>query len=106
MGVYWETEKPVWNGNTNNGNLVKGLIRLVGRYWTKDSTYIVNLTAKQDKDSSSIKIKIIKPSELGLKYKKSKDVQNHDINIDSLCIKFGGERHTTTIYKRSNEKRN
>ncbi|MEJ2615699.1 MAG: hypothetical protein P8Z35_12130, partial [Ignavibacteriaceae bacterium] len=43
MGVYWETEKPVWDGNTNKGNLAKGLIRLVGRYWTKDSTYIVTL---------------------------------------------------------------
>ncbi|HVO74848.1 MAG TPA: hypothetical protein VMT35_12545, partial [Ignavibacteriaceae bacterium] len=54
LGVYWETEKPVWNGNEFVKDLDKGLIRLVGRYWKEDVTYIVRLKAKKDNQADSI----------------------------------------------------
>ena len=91
MGVYWETEKPVWDGNTNKGNLKKGLIRLVGRYWNKDSTYIVKLKAKKNNDSVSLKIKVINPPKLGIKHNKAIDVFGDSLNVDSLCIYDGGK---------------
>ncbi|MGA9292872.1 MAG: hypothetical protein WBV81_09760 [Ignavibacteriaceae bacterium] len=96
MGVYWETEKPVWDGNTNKGILKKGLIRLIGRYWSKDSTYIVRLKAKNNNDSSSIKIKVKEPYKLLSKdqspeYNKAIDVHNSSFGIDSICIYYGGK---------------
>jgi hypothetical protein len=96
MGVYWEKEKPIWDVNTNRGNLATGLIRTIGRFWHIDSTYIVDLKAKTSiGDSTSIKIKVIKPSELKSdnqsdSYSKTIEVQDSVVNIDSLCIYFGG----------------
>ena len=97
MGVYWETEKPVWNGNTNKGNLEKGLIRIIGRYWSKDSTYVVTLKAKRENgDSAAIKINVVRPSKLLSSYEKYPynkyiDVDSSAINIDTLCIIKGGK---------------
>ncbi len=95
MGVYWETEKPVWIGNTNKGNLEKGLIRLVGRYWSKDSSYVVKLKAKRNNDSAKFKIRVVKPGKLlsedqSPTYSKSIDVFDKEYSIDSLCIYWGG----------------
>lgn len=96
MGVYWEKEKPVWNGNSNLGNLEKGLIRIVGRYWHQDSTYIVKLKTKRDNgDSADIKLTVIRPNVLKSNnqadsYSKTRNVFDSVINIDSLCIYYGG----------------
>lgn len=109
MGVYWEKKYP-----TNDfieekipgfkkkftlvrmENLPNGLIRLVGRYWSPDSTYIVKLKANKDNDSTEIKVRVIKPSKLSsssqsTSYRRARDVMNREINIDSLCILFGGK---------------
>ncbi|MCA2004603.1 MAG: hypothetical protein LDL01_02300 [Ignavibacterium sp.] len=92
VGVYWEKEKPVWEGTTITGNLAKGLIRLVGRYWEEGKTYKVKLTARtQNGDEASIVIEVKKPSKLGNNIAWSKDVFGNDLNIDELCIKWSGK---------------
>lgn len=108
MGVYWETDKPVWKYNyikqidkyhfteQKVGDLPIGMIRLIGRYWTQDSTYVVTLKAKSNiGESASIKIKLIKPSKLlsngqSSSYARTRDVRDSVVNIDSLCIYYGG----------------
>jgi hypothetical protein len=94
MGVYWETEKPVWDGNINKGNLDKGIIRLVGRYWSADSIYEVKLEAKISTDLIKNIITVIRPKELGDKHHRELDVLEKIINIDSLCISNGGKMGT------------
>ncbi len=94
-GVYWETEKPVWDGTTNRGNLSEGLIRVVGRYWHQDSSYVVNLKAGRNEDSAEVKIQTIIPSRLVSEgqtnsYSKTRDIDDNVIDIDSLCILYGG----------------
>lgn len=92
LGVYWEKEKPVWEGTTITGNLAKGLIRLVGRYWEEGKTYKVKLTARtQNGDEASIVIEVKKPGKLGSSVTIAKDVFGTDIKIDELCIKWGGK---------------
>ena len=108
MGVYWGKKYP-----TNDfveekipgykkkfklvemKNLTPGVIRLVGRYWSPDSTYIVNLKAKNGNDSTEIKIIVINPGKLlssgqSSSFEKARDVMDREINVDSLCILFGG----------------
>jgi hypothetical protein len=103
LGVYWEKEKPVYE----TGNpLPKGLIRLVGRYWTQDSTYKVRLTAKYGNQEATTVIEVKKPNKLGDGYysednngnrtkineKFIKDVLNHtyDPNLDAIIIRYAG----------------
>ncbi len=108
MGVYWEINKPVWKYNyykqngqdhfteQNVGVLPIGMIRLIGRYWTKDSTYVITLKTKsKNGESASIKIKLIRPSKLlsngqSPSFARTRDVQDSVLNIDSLCIYYGG----------------
>jgi hypothetical protein len=111
MGVYWEKKYPtnqfenvliIRNRKTRYYNIIKmdsletGLIRLVGRYWDADSTYSATLKAKRDNgDSSEIRIRVVKPSMLNSpgqisSFKYLIDVFYHLINIDSLCILYGG----------------
>lgn len=76
--------------------LTAGLIRLVGRYWSADSTYIVKLRAKNGPDSVTIKIIVKKPNKLlsddqSTSYRRTRDAEDREINIDSLCILFGGK---------------
>lgn len=99
MGVYWEKEKPVWDGKVKKGNLPIGLIRLIGRYWEKGKTYKVKLTAHtQNGNTASIEIEVKKPKKLhnqmkGLKKEmtKYKDIDGTEKNVDEICIKNGGE---------------
>jgi hypothetical protein len=95
MGVYWEKGKPIPNGT---GNLPDGMIRLIGRYWHKDSIYTVKLTTNNYIPSASMVIGVEKPASLYTPgqnptwstYKMSRDVFDHPINIDSICIYYGG----------------
>ncbi|MCZ7610246.1 MAG: hypothetical protein M5U17_08750 [Ignavibacterium sp.] len=92
IGVYWEKEKPVWNGNTKKRNLKEGIIRLVGRYWEEGKTYKVKLTARTTNgDQASIEIEVKRPNILGDINNIVKDVFSNDINIDNLCIINGGK---------------
>ncbi|MDP2364675.1 MAG: hypothetical protein Q8M94_13010, partial [Ignavibacteria bacterium] len=92
LGVYWEKEKPIWNGNTNLGILPLGLIRLVGRYWEEGKNYKVKLTAHSTNgDEASIVIEVKKPGKLGSSVTMAKDVFGAGIKIDELCIKWGGK---------------
>ena len=91
MGVYWETEKPMPNGE----NLPTGLIRLVGRYCHSDSIYIVKLNASRNSDTGSVQIKVIKPDLLGnsnfaSKWNNGIDIESNDYSIDSVCIDLAG----------------
>ena len=91
LGVYWEKEKPMVNGQ----NLPTGLIRLVGKYWHIDSTYIISIKAKRNDDSASIEIRITKPDSLGNSVQARNlnngiDINGHDYSIDSMCIKWAG----------------
>ena len=93
--VYWEYKYPVYSGNTFTGMnpLSKGMIRLVGRYWEEGKTFKTTLTAHNPADgkSTSIDIEVKKPDKLGSQYSKAKDVFNNEINIDDICIKYGGK---------------
>jgi hypothetical protein len=105
-GVYWDRKYPkmINNGYAfTTGNkklqmedLSPGLIRIIGRYWQEDSSYVVKLSAefKQKKAYKIIEVK--KPSRLlsegySPSYSRSKDVFNNEYNVDSLCIKIGGK---------------
>jgi hypothetical protein len=88
IGVYWEKEKPVW-GTTQN--LAKGLIRLIGRYWNKDNTNKIKLTAQSEAAPISIEIEVKKPSKLGSSNSTAKDVFGNLISIDDICITAGEE---------------
>ncbi len=96
LGVYWETGKPIWNGDKQIGTLAPGLIRIVGRYWKKDTTYEVKLTAEDGPANASVKIKIVKPSKLysknytGASFSHARDIFDKQYNLDSLCIYLGG----------------
>jgi len=85
-GVYWETQKPMPNGE----NLTDGLIRVIGRYWHQDSSYVVKLKAGRNNDSAEVKIKVIAPSMLGTTNNTAMNIDNEEYNLDSLVIYYGG----------------
>lgn len=93
LGVYWEKEKPIPDGT---GNLPPGMIRLIGRYWHKDSIYVVKLSTATG--NASLGIQVERPNILGdqnlsptNRHSIVKDAFNSDINLDSLIIKYAGE---------------
>jgi hypothetical protein len=88
-GVYWEQL-------TEPGK--RDMIRLIGRYWEKDSTFAVKVTAKCNGDEVDYwyPIYTMAPDRLltpGQKptYEKTLDVFNNERNIDSICIYYGGK---------------
>ncbi len=88
-GVYWEKK---WFDKTDNKNKdfsENGMIRLIGRFWEegKEDSFKVKLKST---DNAEIEIKIVKPNKLGTQYSKAKDVFSKELNIDSLCIYWGG----------------
>lgn len=98
VGVYWEKEKPVWNGSTKKGNLKNGIIRLVGRYWEEGKTSKVELkTSKIGEKEASISIEVKKPAKLGpntvrgLTFINFKDVFGEPQVINDYCIKNSGK---------------
>jgi hypothetical protein len=93
MGVYWEKEKRIPTDTTHN--LPTGMIRLIGRYWHKDSIYTVKLTTGNYTPQTGLGIEVKKPSRLGnsqyaIDRRFSRDVFDHPIDIDSICIFYGG----------------
>ncbi|MGD1046482.1 MAG: hypothetical protein ABR936_14330 [Bacteroidota bacterium] len=95
IGVYWEKKYPMFSGNTftEMWELPDGMIRLVGRFWHKDSTYIIKLATTRGNASLAIEVK--KPARLGnsqyaIDRRLSRDVFDHPIDIDSICIFYGG----------------
>ncbi|MGA3287427.1 MAG: hypothetical protein ABSD46_08370, partial [Bacteroidota bacterium] len=102
LGVYWEKKYPIYNGNTftRMENLPTGMIRLVGRYWHKDSVYVVKLTTGNYSPSTSLNIEVKKPSKLGNDYGPSssggrktttKDCKGREYNLDSVLVSYAGK---------------
>ncbi|NLT50201.1 MAG: hypothetical protein GXX85_04710, partial [Ignavibacteria bacterium] len=113
VGVYWEKKWPDFSKNVkidkettiktfNKMNAVKpGLIRLVGRFWSADSTYKVKLSTNTTYNKN-IDIEVVKSGKLGnntVEYKRSalnnkfkvQDVRGNDILIDTLIYKYAGD---------------
>jgi len=92
QGVYWERKYPIYSNNYFQGmnNLDAGLIRIVGRYWHKDSTYVVKLKASLGTKEASVKLKVVKPKTIGAKKDKLIDVKGNEYNLDELIIKYAG----------------
>ncbi len=88
LGVYWETHKPNEEGT---GDLPPGMIRLVGRFWAIDSSFVVALTANSGGRVSSITIQVTKPSSLGTEARTAQNIDDHIYDLDSLMILWGGK---------------
>ncbi len=106
--MYWERKYPEFdkNGfvgmkNFSNGN-IKGMIRVIGRFWKAQETgesldqfyrrCSVRLVAALAEKVVTFTLRVIKPTKLGTKDKTSVDVDNNTIDIDEICIKYGGEK--------------
>ncbi len=91
-GVYWEKK---WYNKTDNKNkdLPVGMVRLIGRYWLegKVDSFKVKLKTTDTYNNAKVVVKVIKPGKLGNQYSKAKDVFDKVVNIDSLCIYYGGK---------------
>lgn len=92
-GVYWEQL-------TEPGK--RDMIRLIGRYWEKDSTFAVKVTAKYNGDEVDYwsPIYTMAPDRLGDDYgplsnggrrTSVSDVYSHQYNLDSVIIKYAGK---------------
>ena len=91
LGVYWETQKPIPD-DTNQTPLSAGMIRLVGRYWSKDSVYDVTLNASYQGLTASIVVEVKKPGKLGSRVNGTvKDVFGHDISLNDSIYKYAGD---------------
>jgi hypothetical protein len=84
LGVYYEYK------DSTGAPLPTDQIRLVGRYWQKDSTYRVRLRAIYA-DTASIVIEVKRPKRLGSTNNTTTDVSNRQINLDSIIVKYAGE---------------
>jgi len=95
--VYWESQ---WFDKSANINqpLSLGMIRLIGRYWEegKEEDFKVKFNPAYYHVELETQIKVIKPNKLlsegeSRSYAKTKDVFDKIVNIDSLCIYWGGK---------------
>jgi hypothetical protein len=87
-GIYWDQYDE--SGNP----LPTDMLRIVGRYWQKDTTYIVYVKAKYngyDTGNDYDPIAIVPPDSLGSSHNVVKDVFKEDLYLDSLIIKYAGE---------------
>ena len=84
LGVYWEKKKP------DGTALAPGMIRLIGRYWTADSSYQVNLMATYIGRNLDLTVKVKQPGRLGDSNRKKKDVFGKTFDMDSLIIRHAG----------------
>ena len=86
LGVYYEDRD-------STGTVLSGTdrIRVIGRYWTPDTTYRVCLKATQGGRSDSTLISVKRPSSLGTTFHYAYHVHGADlINFDSLMILYAG----------------
>jgi hypothetical protein len=95
-GVYWETGKPIWNGNRQIGTLGAGIIRLIGRYWKDNTEYKISLNATNGTEKASIDIEIVNPNKLlspkqRVAYDTYLGVDSSVVQIDNLCIAEAGK---------------
>ncbi len=86
LGVYYEKRDSTGDG------LPPDQIRLVGRYWSPDSTYRVKLTATEGGRTASVVIRVDKPDLLGSTIHRIHDVENNEINIDSIVMNYAGRQ--------------
>lgn len=93
IGVYWEYMDAAGNDLKKTK---PGSIRIVGRYWEKGKPYKVRLTANAPGRTGSIDIEVKKPARLfdskvfNKPFNETWGIHNHHIDIDSLCIYYGG----------------
>lgn len=89
LGTYYDH----FEGRDSNGVELSGTdrIRLIGRFWFPDTTFQVKVTAHHGIDSTSINISVVKPARLGTTYRTATDVFGQTVNIDSMCIVWGGK---------------
>ncbi len=92
LGVYYENKYYDYKNNAERDLDKNFFIRLLGRYWTPDTTFKVHLyaTTQDGQRSGDIAIKVKKPSRLGNRYSKARDVFGNRINIDSICVLYAG----------------
>lgn len=84
LGVYYEFKD-------NDGKILAGdMIRLIGRYWTKDQTYEGPLNATSGERSGSILIVVKKPSKLGDAPQSAIDVIGNPYALDDSIITHAG----------------
>jgi hypothetical protein len=92
LGAYWEDPKP-----TGTGDFPDGMVHLVGRYWDMDAVHGLYLAANfVDGEIVAAPVITIAPQKLltpgqSPTYKLSRDIFDHEINIDSTCIYYGGK---------------
>ncbi|MGA3286544.1 MAG: hypothetical protein ABSD46_03865 [Bacteroidota bacterium] len=100
MGVYWEKKFPKYLGGTyiDMDDLPTGMIRLVGRYWHKDSVYTVKLTTGNYSTPTSLGIEVKKPDILGdpnisneSRHTNITDVKGKPLCLDDTIFKYAGE---------------
>jgi hypothetical protein len=67
--------------------------RMIGRFWSVDTSYSVMLFGDSYGRSDSILVRIIPPSRLGSTYRETRtvDLGEQTLNFDSICVVFGGK---------------
>jgi hypothetical protein len=90
--VYWETKKPNWDAQPN------GVVRVIGRYWKANSArpFKIGLSVSDQGTASMVIVEVKEPNSLGVSSPAMArshgiDVAGHPYNVDSVCIKWGGE---------------
>lgn len=71
-------------------DLEHGLIRVIGRFWNRDSTHKALLIAQNGTDSTSISLEVIKPAKLGNNNSTVVGPNNNNWDLDSLIIEVAG----------------
>jgi hypothetical protein len=93
LGVYYEFK----DDDPLPKALAGDMIRLIGRYWTKDQTYKVRLSATSGTRTGSIEIEVKKPTKLydatvfNKPYNTTQNIRGESLDIDALCIEYGGK---------------
>jgi hypothetical protein len=98
LGVYYDKKLAIMQSDTFPpimNDLPAGLIRLIGRFWEKDSTYKVKLTAKHEEKTASIEIEVLRPDTLGdapyTVIGPDTNEEDKTYNLDSLIIDYAGK---------------
>jgi hypothetical protein len=94
-GVYWEQINAEGNPDVNGD-----MIRLIGRYWEKDSTFAVNVTANCNGKTNTFgsTIYTMAPDRLGSTHNTATDVFGNPFALDSLIIYNAGREGVLPQY--------